>query len=317
MSTSFCTSELTASNRFGYWRDLMCRNFVRADGIADDPDAFDARFTVCPLGDATLFNMDAPTQHWDRSAGHIRKAPSDDYLLTLLVNGHGVLRQSGREVQQTPGVMLLYDTGLPYTYDLRGETVAVKMSRHSLASRVSTAIRPAEALSSDTRLGALTARMLRDAVNLDIEPLGSPALLVGSSLLDIVAAMLDASAQAHEPTDADASSVVLLERLHRYTQAHLGDMSLGVDRLARTHGVSTRTVNRLFAFEGTTPMRWIWQARLQLARTLLDGNPVRRVTDVAFECGFRDAAHFSRSFKARFGMSPASFSVPKRSTQAT
>lgn len=30
----------------------------------------------------------------------------------------------------------------------------------------------------------------------------------------------------------------------------------------------------------------------------------RSVSDIAFACGFNDAAHFSRSFRARFGCAP-------------
>ena len=307
MSTVFCTSELAASNRFGFWRDLMCRNFVSADGVASDPDDFEARFTVCPLGDATLFTMAAPSQYWDRSAHHIRSSPSDDYLLTLLISGQGVLRQAGREVRQTPGVMLLYDTSLPYSYDLRGETVAVKMSRHALHSRVSSVIRPAEPLPSDSRLGELTASLLRQAVSLDIAPKAAPALLVGSSLLDIVAALIDSAQDDGAPADR-LDSRTLLQQIQRQAQNNLGDSRLTVEAMARLHGVSSRTLNRLFAVEGTTPMRWVWQQRLQRSRLLLQGQTTRRVTDVAFECGFRDVAHFSRAFKTMFGVPPVTAS---------
>jgi len=188
------------------------------------------------------------------------------------------------------------------------------MPRRSLLSRVANRVRIAEALPTDTRIGALAARMLRDAVALDIEPGASPATLVGSSMLDIVAALLDSVGDASERSERD-TSVVSLERVRRYALDHLGDTNLSVDKLARVHGVSCRTLNRLFAPSGTTPMRWIWQQRLLHARKLLSGDIDRRVTDVAFECGFREAAHFSRSFKARFGASPASLSMRKGTRQ--
>ena len=48
---------------------------------------------------------------------------------------------------------------------------------------------------------------------------------------------------------------------------------------------------------------WIWAQRLELARRELcdPALAARSISDIAFGCGFNDAAHFSRAFRARFG----------------
>ena len=304
MPKVFATSHLAPRDRFGAWRDLMCQSFVRADGSTDDPEAFDARISASSLGVVTLFNMAAPIQHWERSATHVRLTPSDDYLLTLLIHGRGTLRQANREVHQSPGVMVLYDTGLPYTYDLRGETLAVKVPRQAVLSRVSESVPLAEALSSETPMGAFAASLLRQAAGLDLSTSSAPAALVGASLLDIMAALLDwrATEKGRDETGCLRS---LLERAQCDARRQLGNVRLSPESLANRHGVSTRTLARAFAAVGTSPMRWVWQERLNLARDLLQDLPKRKITDLAYECGFSDLAHFSRSFKSRFGISPA------------
>jgi AraC family transcriptional regulator, exoenzyme S synthesis regulatory protein ExsA len=55
----------------------------------------------------------------------------------------------------------------------------------------------------------------------------------------------------------------------------------------------------------TTPGRWLLEKRLNHARHLL-GNMKRTVSEAAFESGFENPSHFSRSFKERFGFAPAS-----------
>ncbi len=53
----------------------------------------------------------------------------------------------------------------------------------------------------------------------------------------------------------------------------------------------------------TTPGKWLLEKRLQQSMALLK-NRGRSVAEAAFESGFENSSHFSRSFKQRFGMSP-------------
>ena len=54
----------------------------------------------------------------------------------------------------------------------------------------------------------------------------------------------------------------------------------------------------------TTPGKWLLEKRLIQARHLL-ANQGKTVGETSFECGFENAAHFSRTFRQRFGMAPA------------
>jgi len=54
---------------------------------------------------------------------------------------------------------------------------------------------------------------------------------------------------------------------------------------------------------GNTPGKWLLEKRLTHAMHLLS-NMNKTVSDAAFESGFENTSHFSRSFKRHFGMSP-------------
>jgi AraC-like DNA-binding protein len=77
--------------------------------------------------------------------------------------------------------------------------------------------------------------------------------------------------------------------------------------------MAPRTLNRLFAGEGATPIRWLWQQRLAASFTALVEGRVGQVTDAALSFGFSDLSHFSRAFKAQFGHSPQFVLRQKRS----
>jgi len=69
-----------------------------------------------------------------------------------------------------------------------------------------------------------------------------------------------------------------------------------------------------FKIYGTSPAKWIVEKKLAYARNLLK-NTDMSVTDVCYEAGFENTAHFSRLFKQRFGISPSQAKVEPQSQQ--
>jgi len=83
--------------------------------------------------------------------------------------------------------------------------------------------------------------------------------------------------------------------------------NLSLDDFARLCGRSLSTFKRDFKMIfHTTPGRWLLQKRLEYSAVLLS-NPASPITQIAFESGFEDVSHFSRSFKQKFGVSPSEF----------
>ncbi len=87
--------------------------------------------------------------------------------------------------------------------------------------------------------------------------------------------------------------------------------NLSLADYARLCNRSLSTFKREFSRHfHTSPGRWLQARRLDHAAGLLKTSS-DSVTGIVFECGFEDLSHFSRSFKARFGVSPAQYRSAK------
>ena len=56
----------------------------------------------------------------------------------------------------------------------------------------------------------------------------------------------------------------------------------------------------------TSPGRWLTTRRLQRAKSFLE-NTDKTIREIAFDCGFNNASHFSRVFKEHFQQSPSAY----------
>jgi AraC-like DNA-binding protein len=75
--------------------------------------------------------------------------------------------------------------------------------------------------------------------------------------------------------------------------------------LLRWSGVSAAHLHRCFhRWHGMSPLRFLRRERLALAARLLRVRPDESIGAIVHSCGYRDAALFSRHFRAQFGTSP-------------
>ena len=88
-----------------------------------------------------------------------------------------------------------------------------------------------------------------------------------------------------------------------------GNLSEPIDleQLAQIGGVRPRTLETHFKlFLGTTPLGWVRQMRLALARReLRHAGPHTKVTDVALASGFNQLGRFSVQYRKAFGETPS------------
>ena len=116
------------------------------------------------------------------------------------------------------------------------------------------------------------------------------------------------------------SHVALFNRVTLAIDRRLHDPHLTAGRVARAEGISERYLQKLFEQNGVSFSHHLRDRRLERARAALvsPSDIHTSVADVAYRCGFGDAANFNRLFKERFGAPPASFatSTPTRSRKA-
>ncbi|WP_242202061.1 helix-turn-helix domain-containing protein [Aestuariivivens insulae] len=83
--------------------------------------------------------------------------------------------------------------------------------------------------------------------------------------------------------------------------------NLNLDQLAKLCNRSKSSFKRDFKNHyNSSPGKWILERRLKKAAEHLKLN-TDSVSQIAYDCGFESAAHFSRAFKAKYNTTPSSF----------
>jgi AraC-like DNA-binding protein len=117
----------------------------------------------------------------------------------------------------------------------------------------------------------------------------------------------DDSAQSGARHLSGSSSQALSENLKKGLKqllaSHVNICSLSIDLAAEILGVSSRTLQRYLRKQGSTYTMLIDEICFKLSREMmLDKN--FSITEIAFQLGYSDVAHFSRAFRRITGLSP-------------
>lgn len=305
MNDDFDTRAFAPLERFAYWHDEVCRHYCRTDSRPRHQGDLVARVRRRAIGCLEVSEIGCDAMSYQRSAPDVRQSPSDDFLLSVLLEGRAELSQEGRHAVQRPGSWLLYDTSRPFNYAFAEpyRLVMLKIPRAALLARLPPVERLTSiALDGDSPLEALAAGMVRQALQLELPRHSPAAARVGTSIIDVAAAALELRLLGNGGPGSRHTS--LRQRAKDHMLAHLEDTELDVDRIAQALSVSPRTLSRAFTAEGTTVIRWLWAQRLSASHRALCEGRASQVTEVAMTCGFSSFSHFSRAFKAAFGASP-------------
>jgi len=337
MDLVFATGQVDPPDQLTAWRELVNRVFlplaITPLDRQDRSGAFDASVTRRSLGGLRVWLVQASPMSAVRARPHIEASGGDDYLLALHVRGtaHGV--QDGREVTLGPGDFTLFDSGRPYSVSFTGpgvfQHVIYQVPRASLDARGVPDAATARRIAAASPAGRLVSPYLRTLARPvpsvpsgpgvpPGEPLGEPDEPLGEPLdelsgeplrevfvdagLDLAVSALRAAAgyRAGPPRRSAA------RELRDYALAHLGDPGLSPEAVAQACYVSVRQVHRLFAREGLTFGGWVREQRLRRCRDDLADPRLGHlaVAEIAARWGFRSAAHFTRAFQARYGVTP-------------
>ncbi|OYN96239.1 hypothetical protein CGZ96_13305 [Enemella evansiae] len=279
------------------WAEQMAGAF----GLAVGPGA--GRVRQAALGEVTAFRMAGTPQVLRRTARAIRGADTTPVKVCAVRSGELVLhREREGEFRIGPGQLVLYDTARPY--QLRAEdrwsctVMTVPRDLLALPARTLAAVL-AHRFTEQGPAAVLT--QLLDTAVVDGPVRADAAVLLGRATVNLLTGLALEHEAPLAPDDALRAAVL------GHIRQHLGDPDLGVAALAAHHGMSVRTLHRLFQDQEWTLAETIRNLRLDAVRADL-GDPQlagRSIMAIAAARGFRDQAHLTRVFKARFGITPA------------
>lgn len=308
MSVRLSTSDVDGHDGFAYWRDAICQHIVELSARAAGPssDRFVGEIVRSTVDRLHVDTVTADAHEVVRTARLISRADTDDLFLSLLVQGEGVFEQDERRaVLDRPGDFVLLDSARPYRGRLgdRSRQIVVRVPRDQLAAWLpGFAGATGVTVTGTSGVGALASGLLRSLPLYGAEP-ESVAPVIGS-VLDLVAAAL------HDRVggDVDVRSVraAHLARARSFIRGHLADRGLTPAVIADGINISQRYLYALLESDGTSPGRWLLEERLARAHALLVDPrwAGRTVSEIALGVGFAHPSHFTRTFKARYGITP-------------
>ena len=315
MSLVLCTDTVPAGERLAYWHDAVRRTFVPLD-VATPRDVsssapFSAAVTTDQLGYLQISTVDADAERVSRTP-HLIAQDSAEYLLVgLQGRGPAVVSQDGRDAALRPGDFALYDTTRPYTLSFpdRFQMKVFQVPRQALGLRESDLRRiTGITLRGDEGLAAMVGPFLAAlAAEVGTCPPQAGEMLAHNAV-DLLATLI-AERLDRDIAGTDAAHQTLLLRIRAFIVRGLADPALSPEAIAAAHHISVRYLHRLFQHEGTTVSRWIQHRRLEECRRDLirPGHLTPAVSAVAHRWGFTNPAHFSRVFRAAYGMSPREY----------
>ncbi len=308
MTFQLNTVSVPPRERLAYWTDMICNTYVQLECDAIRSDLFAGSINSQSMPGMDLSVVASGTQKVLRTPRQIARANDDYFLVSIQTQGKGVLRQDGRDAVLNPGDFALYDSTRAYELHFEGDfqQIVLKLPGAQLRSAVrDTDKLTATAVSGRAGAGHLMIGMIKTLWD-DIDALEpASAVAVASGVLNILVAGLQ-TLPASKCRGVSSLTSYHLSRVKREIDSRLRNPALLVGDVARDLSISVGHIHRLFRQEATTPAQYIWSRRLEMcSRDLVDPSRAgHSVSEIAFSWGFNDAAHFSRSFRDRFGVPP-------------
>ncbi|WP_042342114.1 AraC family transcriptional regulator [Bacillus timonensis] len=114
-------------------------------------------------------------------------------------------------------------------------------------------------------------------------------------------------ANSYRKPDKKDEKTDYVENIVTFIQENYMD-KLTVDSIAQSLNLSKSYLSHLFKeMTGFTVMEYLMATRLTQAKIKLVMEPDKPLKDVAFDCGFESASHFSRYFKQKVGENPKDY----------
>ncbi|MBB3957530.1 helix-turn-helix domain-containing protein [Novosphingobium sediminicola] len=303
MLIKHATGSVCANERLDYWNDLIAAMFpgMTVDGARD----IDASWTGCRLGDFGLSLALSQRSSVRRWAGSAPQSVGERGLIHFQSKGFSATEQCGRHAALFSGDLTFCAPEEPYGIEISDRNAMFVIDFPWEALREFGA-RPGMILRHRTpSLGVLRgfiASIFAQSWSDTHTPAESEAL--GEVLMRLLA---NAMRTRESRPEAGAD---LRERVLAFVEDNLANGALRTGSIAQSLGVPAREVQMVFAEMATTASDYINTRRLALAADRLrKGTRGASLSDLAYELGFSDAAHFSRRFRERFGETPSFYAT--------
>lgn len=292
------------------FQSTVNRDYYEGETFIEMPvagnDVVLARAEVGPLT-ITRYRSQARTDSY-RSSQHIRRNRSDVHSIWFVVHGAIQLTQNGRETVLDTKDFAITSAMAPFRMralpgpDGYFESYLIRVPSHVLAEYIENADNICALAFPRTGAAHLSLTIF---TSLFEQMDGVPRDLCDRVTQDALSAIGTVVAAEREPKPealVDQRLRAVLDHIH----CHMSDANLSAAHVAAACRMSVRYLHHLFTHHDHTFQEHVRHVRLKRARELLESEKARSmlIAEIGYLVGFQSDAHFSRSFRAKFGLSP-------------
>jgi len=296
------TADVPGPEQFDYFRDVISDVYLGIRTEWTGSGDFVAEFDSVEADGAVLARMRAPGCVGRRDETLVRRRPDSAFYLNLGVGSRHRVDHLGRDWHVASGQPFLLDSERPFIVDFADQR---EFRLFSLRIEKGAGFEPdaGGVRRIDERIATTAAgRQLAAQARLMCAEIEAGRMAVAAAMSVPVRALLSVLL-----ADTDDHP----RRFEEYTTVaggRIADPAFGISDLADAFAVSARTIQSIFHGEGTTFGAWLLAERLDLAQSRLaaEGWRGRSISEIASSSGFRDASHFHRTYRDRFGSTPGS-----------
>ena len=299
----FSTAQLPPAERYEAW---LRRDWPRSEPVyrTDPFEPFDTRFESLPLGPLTFVYARITGMRWERRPETIRSSNFDPVIVNMMDEGLAEGDMDGRSFRQPAGHLLCCDLSRPSVHVSSASVTHSIIIPRDVAEQWCGPPRDLHGLTIGPPAADMIMAQAREVRRLFGRITHGAAERLGRVFLELLAALLDERRQQDGPLPA---AVQLRARAEARIDLMLDEDAITSDKLCRLLGVSRAELFEAFRAEGGV-QQYVLGLRLERARAAVaDAGRGEPIGEIAHRFGFSDASHLSRSFRARFGMSPREY----------
>jgi len=294
--------------RFLFFAELF-EHFSNTGELDPAPDVpFRAAMNSIHIGTTMLGRCDGTFTTVRRERRQVLQTNDDRYCLARNTGERAAqVVHRGREFTMRPDAMVLLKLDEPF-FSADGASqkrftnvhlpmAALKAAVADVDDMVGRELAPGGALSLAMDYSDL---LLRHPAAVD-----EAGMAIARHLMDLASLGLGARGELALAAERGGLRAVRLKAVLMILERRFSEPEFSAQKLAAAAGLSERYVNELLYEAGASFTTRLNELRLRKAAGLLAQAGERRISDIAFECGFNDLSYFNRCFRRRFGLTPS------------